>query len=402
MRLRGLVFERFGPFERAEIDLCDPSGAPLDVALIVGPGSSGKSMLLRGVAGVLAEASGGGDELDEDVVRRTANSARCRVVFDDRIDGERVVVTLEKEIPGHGIRSTALERWRSAVRGEARAACSVDGDVHAEEEEDRFAWLRSIRDTEAWATAKKTLEYVLRPHRLLRIDPDDVVFDTGAGFASSRELGAGFESLLVITLELMRLSFESAAELVYVVDDIDAHLHPRAASRLIGDLGRAFPRVQIVASTHSPYVVAAVEPSAVFRIQGPKSIVRVSDRISEKAASSSIMEVAFGATDLVGPRWVHVPPIDARREILALVDRAKSAVWVLPELVHARDVRDAFGEGVLGGQNGRGHLFFVDLAPGEPWGHACEYVFRPCEGNLVRKLGQWPPVDLGRFIPLSP
>src|SRR5688572_23339539 len=102
MRLRGLVFERFGPFERAEVDLCDASGAPLDVALVVGPTGSGKSMLLRGVAGVLAEAAGGPDEIDEDLVRRTANSARCRVVFDDWIAGERVVVTVEKEIPGHG------------------------------------------------------------------------------------------------------------------------------------------------------------------------------------------------------------------------------------------------------------------------------------------------------------
>jgi energy-coupling factor transporter ATP-binding protein EcfA2 len=399
MRLRGLVFERFGPFERAEVDLCDALGAPLDVALIVGPSGSGKSILLRGVAGVLAEASGGEEELEEDVIRRTANSARCRVVFDDRIEGDRVVVTVEKEIPGHGIKSAGIDRWRTAVDGEARAACSVDGD--GGEDEDPFAWLRSIREAEGWAAAKKTLDYVLRPHRLLRID-QDAVFDTGAGFAASRELGAGFESLLVITLELLRLSFESAGELVYVIDDIDRHLHPRAASKLIGDLGRAFPRVQLLASTHSPFVVASVEPTHVFRIQGPKSIVRVSDRIASSAASSSVMELAFGAGDLVGPRWAHVPPLEIRRQVLSLVDRAKSSVWVLPELVHARDVRNAFGEGVLGAQNGRGHIFFVDLAPGEPWGHACEYVFRGCEGNLLRKLAQWPPVDLARFIPLAP
>jgi energy-coupling factor transporter ATP-binding protein EcfA2 len=406
MRLRGLVFERFGPFERAEVDLCDASGTPLDVALIVGPTGSGKSLLLRGVAGVLAEAAGGPDEIDEDLVRRTANSARCRVVFDDRIEGERVVVTVEKEIPGHGIKSAALDRWRNAVAGEARAACSVDDDAKRDEEDDEpFAWLCSIArsgESDEWAAAKKTLDYLLRPHRVLRVDPKDLVFDTGAGFASSRELGAGFASLLVMTLELLRLSLESAGELVYLVDDIDAHLHPRAASKLLGDLGRAFPRVQLVASTHSPFVVASVEPSQVFRIQGPKSIVRVSDRISESASSSSVMEVAFGAPDLGGPRWAHVPPLDVRRQVLALVDRAKSAVWVLPELVHARDVRNAFGEGVLGGQNGRGHIFFVDLAPGEPWGHACEYVFRACDGNVVRAGGEWPPVDLARFIPLAP
>jgi len=114
------------------------------------------------------------------------------------------------------------------------------------------------------------------------------------------------------------------------------------------------------------------------------------------------MELAFSAPDLLGPRWVHVPPLDVRREVLALVDPAKASIWVLPEPVHAQDVRDAFGEAVFGAPNGSGHLFFFDLAPGQPWGHACEYVFRRRDGNLVRKSAQWPPVDLGRFIPLAP
>jgi len=291
MRLRGVVLERFGPFERAEVDLCDAMGVPLDVALFVGPSGSGKSMLLRGISGILAEAAGAGEELGEETIRRTANSARCRLVFHDRVDDARVVVTLEKEIPGHGLRAMpagSLERWREAVRGEARAATSVDGAARADDdgqddeddEEDRFAWIRALRDTAAWPEAKKTLEYVLRPHRLLQINEHDLVFDTGSGFAESGELGAGFESLLVMTLELLRLSLESRAEeLVYVVDDIDVHLNPRAAARLLGDLRRAFPRVQLVASTHSPFVVASVEPSHVFRLDGSRSITRLSDKV---------------------------------------------------------------------------------------------------------------------------
>ena len=58
MRLRGLVFERFVTFERAEVSLCDDSGAPLDVVLFVGESASGKSALLRGMSSLLAEAVG--------------------------------------------------------------------------------------------------------------------------------------------------------------------------------------------------------------------------------------------------------------------------------------------------------------------------------------------------------
>src|SRR5690606_18917537 len=95
----------------------------------------------------------------------------------------------------------------------------------------------------------------------------ELVFATGAGLASSAELGDAFESVLVMTLELLRLSTDRAdEELVYVIDDIDAHLHPRWQARILGDLRRAFPRVQLVATTHSPYLVASVEPHQVFRL----------------------------------------------------------------------------------------------------------------------------------------
>jgi hypothetical protein len=47
---------------------------------------------------------------------------------------------------------------------------------------------------------------------------------------------------------------------VVIVDEIDAHLHPAAQRRVIPTLQRHFPRLQIFCSTHSPLMLAGLQP----------------------------------------------------------------------------------------------------------------------------------------------
>lgn len=460
MRLRGLVFERFGAFERAEVDLCDESGAPLNVVLFVGDADSGKTSLLRGIAGLLTEGVGAGTELHEGDIRRGEASARCRVVFDDVVQGTRIVVTLERELPNPALRAVppeAFERWRRAVAAEVapRAAFSVamhdldqdedeDSEREAEDEDEEesdddgdplLAWLYAQRDTPSWAAAIDVLDRVLAPRRFDHMpSATEILFSTPSGHAAASELGDAFDSVLVMALELLRLSMTRPNdELVYVIDDIDAHLHPRWQARILGDLERAFPRVQIIASTSSPWVVASVDPHQVFRLErgaptdvGPPSedsasptakpkapkrmvthVVRLSSRVPRGAPFSHVMDLAFGAPDLQGPRWVHSPPAAVRREVLRVLEPelARGAVvYVMPEATHVKDVRNAFGEAVLPVQAADGvigHVFFVDLVPGTPWGHDCEYLFWTREGKISRHQGIWPPAGLDRFIPIG-
>lgn len=426
MRLRGLVFERFVTFERAEVSLCDDSGAPLDVVLFVGESATGKSALLRGVSNLLAEAVGAGQELGAEDIRRGSNDARCRAVFDDVVDGTRAIITLEKELRDSpplpvGFRGTppsTYGRWRSAVDSESApkvafsvASSDVEGpDPAAEGGDPLFEWFASLRGGHRWDAAVHALDRVLWPCRFDHITPDgELMFATFSGVASADDLGDAFVSVVVMTLELLRLSMaRPTEELVYVVDDIDAHLHPRWQARIIGDLRRTFPRVQLVATTHSPSVVASVEPFQVFRLERvgrATKIVRVSDRISKGERISNVMDVAFGTPDLAGPRWLHAPSLNVRRDVMRSIEEglARGAVvYGLPDAVHVQDVRDAFGENVLTTlESAMGYVFFIDLEPGRPWGHACEYVFRTHDGKLSRKAGQWPPAGLERFVPIA-
>jgi hypothetical protein len=170
-------------------------------------------------------------------------------------------------------------------------------------------------------------------------------------------------------------------------------------------LFRSFPHVQLVATTSSPYVVASVEPFQVFRLERDGNVARVSDRVQRGAAISQVMDLAFGTPDLPGPRWVHAPPLATRRDVLRVLedDLTRGAVvYVFPEPIHVRDVRDAFNELVFASaESNNGHLFFIDLEPGAAWGHPCEYVFRMRDGKLARHRAIWPPANLDRFVPIG-
>jgi predicted ATP-binding protein involved in virulence len=43
-----------------------------------------------------------------------------------------------------------------------------------------------------------------------------------------------------------------------LIDEVDLHLHPRWQRRVVGDLLKAFPLVQFVATTHSPFIIQSL------------------------------------------------------------------------------------------------------------------------------------------------
>jgi len=45
---------------------------------------------------------------------------------------------------------------------------------------------------------------------------------------------------------------------VVMIDEIDLHLHPKWQRRVVNDLLNAFPKIQFVATTHSPFVIQSL------------------------------------------------------------------------------------------------------------------------------------------------
>jgi predicted ATP-binding protein involved in virulence len=74
------------------------------------------------------------------------------------------------------------------------------------------------------------------------------------------------------------------AEGVVLIDEIDLHLHPKWQRRVLGDLQRAFPRLQFIVTTHSPFIVQSLAdgqlvnldldvPGGAYANESPEDIV---------------------------------------------------------------------------------------------------------------------------------
>jgi predicted ATP-binding protein involved in virulence len=56
---------------------------------------------------------------------------------------------------------------------------------------------------------------------------------------------------------------------VVLIDEIDLHLHPSWQRRVVDDLKRAFPKVQFIATTHSPFIIQSLEPGELYDLGSP-------------------------------------------------------------------------------------------------------------------------------------
>ena len=99
-------------------------------------------------------------------------------------------------------------------------------------------------------------------------DRPQLWIDRGATTIPVRQLSDGERGILAIILDLTRRLAQanpnftdpaSEAEAVVLIDEIDLHLHPKWQRQIIPNLTEAFPRCQFIATTHSPFVIQALQ-----------------------------------------------------------------------------------------------------------------------------------------------
>jgi len=85
------------------------------------------------------------------------------------------------------------------------------------------------------------------------------------------QLSGGERNLLALTGDLARrLAIATPtgdsprdAEAVILIDEVEQHLHPALQRKIVPALQRAFPKAQLIVTTHSPQVLSSVPASAV-------------------------------------------------------------------------------------------------------------------------------------------
>ncbi len=51
---------------------------------------------------------------------------------------------------------------------------------------------------------------------------------------------------------------------IVLIDELDMHLHPKWQRRIVQDLQNAFPDMQFIATTHSPFILQSLESGQVI------------------------------------------------------------------------------------------------------------------------------------------
>jgi predicted ATP-binding protein involved in virulence len=128
-------------------------------------------------------------------------------------------------------------------------------------------------------------------------------------------LSDGYRNMLAIFADLayrcvtLNPHFGADANLksqgVVLIDELDLHLHPAWQQDIVKKLKNSFPRIQFVASTHSPFILQEMEDNEVYKINS------TADNILQPLKGLNRLGVEDIAEDVQG---VETPNMSSKRE----------------------------------------------------------------------------------------
>ena len=83
---------------------------------------------------------------------------------------------------------------------------------------------------------------------------------------------------------------------IVLIDELDLHLHPEWQKQIIVSLKRAFPNIQFIASTHSPFLIQEAEEGQLLKLKDNNIEVSGGDQLS-------IEDIAQSKQEVENPQW---------------------------------------------------------------------------------------------------
>ena len=154
----------------------------------------------------------------------------------------------------------------------------------------RMAILSCIED------AKHVQYHVSQDELLLRFDDREVPFsDLSDGYRNMLAMVADIAVRCATLNPMLKSHAVRNTPGVVLIDEIDLHLHPKWQRRVVGDLLKAFPRVQFVATTHSPFIIQSLVP------KDGVQLINLDDAEADDFSDKSVEDIA---EDLQGVDFV--------------------------------------------------------------------------------------------------
>lgn len=190
------------------------------------------------------------------------------------------------------------------------------------------------------ATGWHSLEYSVRHENSL------VLTDDKKGTLKVKQQSDGIRGALAMVGDIAyrciklnpHLGLNAAKETrgVVMIDEIEMHLHPAWQQTILGNLIKAFPKIQFIVTTHSPQVISTVS-SHQIRILTENRVISA-DPGTQGAEASRILNEIFG----VELRAQNLEIVQKLNRYLELIDDDK---WDTEEALKLRQALDEWSRG---------------------------------------------------------
>ena len=153
---------------------------------------------------------------------------------------------------------------------------------------------------------------VFKPGRVKLRKPD-------AGWLPLEYLSDGIQNMVALVADLAhkcarlnpQFGPDAASETpgVVLIDEVDMHLHPHWQQKVVGQLREAFPKLQLILTTHSPHVLTTVDANCIRIINaadGIGSVVRPQAQTSGDESGNVLARVmdVNPIPDVESARWL--------------------------------------------------------------------------------------------------
>lgn len=140
----------------------------------------------------------------------------------------------------------------------------------------------------------------------IRVRMPDVIVETETGDFIVDEASGGLSAIMEIAWQIF-LRSRTKDRFTVLIDEPENHLHPSLQREIMPSLLRAFPGVQFIVATHSPFVVTSTAESAVYALEigrNRRIITRELDYANKAASADETLRNVLGVSSTV-PQWAE-------------------------------------------------------------------------------------------------
>jgi uncharacterized protein (TIGR02646 family) len=273
--LQSVKIHNFRGLRDFELDLGRP---PRTWTMLLGENASGKSSVLQAIALALIGEKGLQEiapHLDFDrLLTNGKKKGHIRLVLSS--EPEIIELNFQRGTPpfftkgNEGVPSLVLAYGATRLLPRGSAYVARDPDRAAKRVGNLFDPYVPLRNAAAWLfslppnlrdyavpTLKDLLHLAEAKENSFVFKKGRVMVDMGCETVSLDQLSSGYQAILALGTDIMEATPEGLRDKkdalgIVLIDEIDAHLHPRWKMEVVRILREAFPSLQFFASTHEP------------------------------------------------------------------------------------------------------------------------------------------------------